>query len=136
VWVNIESTDGLPGERTVWVFDDTDLQGLDLGVGDDVLAATGLDPSGLQDLALDVERAQLRPQSIGPLPDPPADTDGDGTFEDVNGDGSVNVGDAQAIFANAQEPTIQNNPEAFDYNGDGSVNVGDAQALFARGVQV
>jgi hypothetical protein len=46
----------------------------------------------------------------------------------------VNVGDAQALFANTDDPVVQNNVAAFDFNGDGSVNVGDAQALFANGV--
>ncbi len=72
---------------------------------------------------------------IGDFEDPPTDPDGDGLYEDVNGDGSVNVGDAQAIFSNADDPVVQNNTAAFDYNGDGGVNVGDAQALFANGVE-
>jgi hypothetical protein len=46
----------------------------------------------------------------------------------------VNVGDAQALFANTDDPVVQNNVDAFDFNGDGSVDVGDAQALFANGV--
>ena len=66
---------------------------------------------------------------------PPTDPDGDGTYEDVNGDGSVNVGDAQALFSNTNGPVVQNNTAAFDFNDDGSVNVGDAQALFANGVE-
>ena len=45
----------------------------------------------------------------------------------------MNVGDAQALFANTDDPVVQNNVDAFDYNDDGSVNVGDAQALFANG---
>jgi hypothetical protein len=67
---------------------------------------------------------------------PPTDVDGDGLYEDVNGDGSVNVIDVQALFANLDDPTIRNNVDAFDYNGDGSVNVVDVQALFANGVDV
>jgi len=73
---------------------------------------------------------------IGDFENPPTDPDGDGLYEDVNGDGDVNVGDAQAIFSNSDDPVVQNNVDAFDYNGDGSVNVGDAQALFANGVNV
>jgi hypothetical protein len=80
----------------------------------------------------------VEPAATGPGPvvgdDAPTDPDGDGLFEDVNGDGSVNAGDAQAIFANAQSEVVQNNVAAFDFNGDGFVNVGDAQALFANGV--
>jgi hypothetical protein len=72
---------------------------------------------------------------IGNFDDAPTDPDGDGLYEDVNGDGNVDVGDAQAIFSNTADPVIQNNLAAFDFNGDGSVNVGDAQALFASGTQ-
>jgi len=71
---------------------------------------------------------------IGEFENAPTDPDGDGLYEDVNGDGDVNVGDAQAIFSNADDSVIQNNTGAFDYNGDGDVNVGDAQALFANGL--
>ncbi|WP_241431989.1 5'-nucleotidase C-terminal domain-containing protein [Haloferax mucosum] len=58
------------------------------------------------------------------------DPDGDGTFEDVNGDGSVDVVDAQALFVNRETDVVQSNVEAFDLNDDGAVNVGDVQRLF------
>ncbi|MDS0279521.1 malectin domain-containing carbohydrate-binding protein [Halomicroarcula sp. S1AR25-4] len=75
------------------------------------------------------------PGPIGDFENAPTDPDGDGKYEDVNGDGSVNVGDAQALFANSDDPVVQDNVEAFDFNEDGSVNVGDAQALFANGLE-
>jgi hypothetical protein len=65
----------------------------------------------------------------------PTDPDGDGLYEDVNGDGSVNAGDAQALFANLNDPAVQSDVDAFDFNGDGSIDVGDAQALFATEVE-
>jgi glucose/arabinose dehydrogenase len=68
---------------------------------------------------------------VGRSTTPPTDPDGDGLYEDVNGDEAVNVGDAQTIFANADDPAVQDNVAAFDFNDDGSVNVGDAQALFS-----
>jgi REJ domain. len=73
---------------------------------------------------------------VGPFEDAPTDPDGDGTYEDVNGDGSVNVADAQAIFANGDDPTVQNNAEAFDYNDDGTLSVSNAQALFSENTGV
>ena len=63
---------------------------------------------------------------------PTQDPDGDGRYEDVNGDGSVNVGDAQALYNNRESTAIQINGELYDFNNDGAVNVGDAQALFAE----
>ena len=72
---------------------------------------------------------------IGDFENAPTDPDGDGLYEDVNGDGEVNVGDAQAIFSNSDDQVVQNHLDAFDFNGDGDVNVGDAQALFASGME-
>ena len=63
---------------------------------------------------------------------PPQDLDDDGLYEDVNGDGDVNVGDAQALFAFEDSATVQEHAALFDFNDDGAVDVGDAQALFAR----
>jgi hypothetical protein len=73
------------------------------------------------------------PEPEGPPPitgDPPQDPDGDGEYEDVNGDGSVDVVDVQALFANLDDPAVRNNPDAFDFNGDGQVDVVDVQRLF------
>jgi PKD repeat protein len=61
----------------------------------------------------------------------PTDPDGDGQYEDVNGDGTVNIVDVSAFFQNYQGETVQNNVDAFDYNGDGSVTVVDANRLFS-----
>jgi hypothetical protein len=69
---------------------------------------------------------------IGDFENAPTDPDGDGLYEDVNGDGSVDSGDAQTIFANTDDPVVENNVAAFDFNDDGDVNVGDAQALFVE----
>jgi hypothetical protein len=66
---------------------------------------------------------------------PSQDPDGDGLYEDGNGDGSVNVGDAQALYNNRESPGIQINGERYDFNDDGTVNVGDAQALFAEATE-
>lgn len=58
------------------------------------------------------------------------DLDGDGLYEDINGDSTVNVLDVQALFAN--QGSASDNTTAFDFNGDGTVNVLDVQALFAQ----
>lgn len=64
----------------------------------------------------------------------PTDPDSDGRYEDVNGDGVVNVVDVQALFDSLGDPTVQKNPAAFDFSGDGRVGVVDVQRLFAAGV--
>ena len=73
---------------------------------------------------------EFTPPDVNGDGDLPGDLDGDGLYEDVNGDGSADVGDAQALFSNRDSPEVQNNAGAFDFNQDGAVNVGDAQALF------
>jgi hypothetical protein len=69
---------------------------------------------------------------VGGDGNPSQDPDGDGRFEDVNGDGSTDVGDAQALYNNRNTMAIKINRELYDFNDDGAVNVGDAQALFAE----
>ncbi|GGJ06837.1 hypothetical protein GCM10008995_15910 [Halobellus salinus] len=62
---------------------------------------------------------------------PAGDPDGDGLYEDINGDGSFTAVDVQALFANLDSDAVQRNQELFDFNGDGQVDITDVQALFA-----
>jgi uncharacterized membrane protein len=71
---------------------------------------------------------KLDPQFAGQ----PIDTDGDGTYEDVNGDGQVDEVDSQALFANLDDPTLDEYEAQFDYNGNGAVDVVDVQFHFAN----
>jgi PKD repeat protein len=70
------------------------------------------------------------PPPVGDFENPPTDPDGDGLYEDINGDGTFDTVDVQALFANLDDPVVQNNPDAFDFNGDGEVDVVDVQRLF------
>lgn len=55
-------------------------------------------------------------RTIGNFQEPPTDPDGDGLYEDINGDGESDIGDVHALFTNADDETIQTNPDAFDFN--------------------
>jgi hypothetical protein len=73
--------------------------------------------------------------NLSPLPrltsNPVADPNGDGLYEDIRGDGSVNVLDVQTLFNNLDDVTLQSNAEKFDFSGTGGdVTVIDVQALF------
>lgn len=59
-----------------------------------------------------------------------ADPDNDGLFEDVDGDGSVNVFDAIALYNNRNSAAVQDNIGLFDFDGDSSVDVFDAIELY------
>ena len=58
-------------------------------------------------------------------PDMPADPNGDGLYEDLNGNGRADFNDV-ILYFNAMEWIAQNQPvEAFDYNGNGRIDFGD-----------
>lgn len=62
----------------------------------------------------------------------PTDPDGDGRYEDVNGDGRVTISDVQALFEARNHEAVQANVAAFDFNGDNEASILDIQALFAK----
>ncbi|MFT4945575.1 MAG: PKD repeat protein, partial [Halovenus sp.] len=63
---------------------------------------------------------------------PPRDPTGDGRYEDVDGDGTVDIFDVQALFTGLDSDAVQSHAGAFDFDGDGTVGVLDVQALFER----
>ncbi|WP_134670172.1 PKD domain-containing protein [Halorussus marinus] len=69
--------------------------------------------------------------SVGSF-DPVTDPDGDGVYEDVNGDGEVDINDVQTAWTYRNSQTMTDNPDLFDFNGDGSFGILDIQALFAQ----
>jgi len=60
----------------------------------------------------------------------PTDPDGDGRYEDIDGDGEVTMDDVQAFSKMLRSDKVQNNPQFFDFNNDGDVSVADLQMLF------
>ncbi len=66
---------------------------------------------------------------IGGSSYPPQDLDGDGLYEDVNGDGVLTFADPILLAFNSSDKVIQQNPTLFDFNGDGVVDFDDAVAL-------
>jgi glucose/arabinose dehydrogenase len=60
------------------------------------------------------------------------DPDGNGLYEDVNGDEEVDAVDVQRLFAQRDSTVVKNNTSKFDFNGNGEVNIVDVQRLFAE----
>ena len=58
------------------------------------------------------------------------DLDGDGTAEDLNGNGRLDFDDVVTLFEYFNSPTVQDNQAVFDYNGNGRVDMDDVIALF------
>lgn len=53
----------------------------------------------------------------------------DGLYEDVNGDGSVDMEDAQLLYRLALGGAPADADSAFDFDGDGQFTFGDVQTF-------
>lgn len=63
---------------------------------------------------------------------PAQDLDGDGAYEDINGDGVADVIDVNALFQHRNSPAVQGNATLFDFNGDNIFDITDINKLFLR----
>jgi dockerin type I repeat protein len=66
---------------------------------------------------------------IGTASLPPTDLNGDGLYEDVNGDGTLTEADADLLEGFIDSPPIQGNARAFDFSNDGDVTTADVSVL-------
>ena len=72
------------------------------------------------------------PGAAGPLSGqamPPQDLDGDGRYEDVDGNGRREIGDAVLLFLRLGEVGADGPGARFDFDGDGGVGPGDVLRL-------
>ncbi|MBP2146163.1 PKD repeat protein [Methanofollis sp. W23] len=60
----------------------------------------------------------------------PGDRDGDGLFEDVNGDGTLDTDDVRVYFEHFESIFSQKNPRVFDYNGNGRTDFDDVVTVY------
>lgn len=96
---------------------------------------TVTDEQDLTDTATVVVEVTEPPEQEQPEPvcdgcNAPQDLDGDGTYEDVNGNDVQGFGDVIALFENFQSDTVTENTELYDYNDNGVVGFGDIIYLF------
>lgn len=61
---------------------------------------------------------------------PPIDTDGDGRYEDVNGNGRRDYDDVVSLFEGFDDEAVQSQPTAYDFNGNGRLDFADIVTLF------
>lgn len=78
----------------------------------------------------------LQVSQFGPSPvmddQPPTDPDGDGEYEDVNGDGEFTITDVQTLFVNRDDGGVQEDGSYYDFSGDGQFSIADIQELFVE----
>ena len=70
------------------------------------------------------------PPSIAPNLPPPQDLDGDGLYEDVNGNGRLDFDDIVKLFKNYKNLASSEWAEFFDFNKNGKLDMGDIVYLF------
>jgi PKD repeat protein len=102
----------------------TDISLDDIVVGDS--QSRGYTIENVSGASVTVE--EMAPVVVGDQP--ATDPDGDGLYEDINGDGTFDIVDVSALFRNRNSDTIQNDPEGLDFNGDGIVDIVDISKLF------
>ncbi|WP_049908520.1 alkaline phosphatase PhoX [Halorubrum distributum] len=86
--------------------------------------------------AVDVEArsglAITGPANIGSGGDSPTDPDGDGYYEDVNGNGRVDYADVELLFRNLESDSVTSNARAFDFNQNDRLDFDDVVSLYAE----
>ena len=107
-------------------------QPMDMAVGPDgalylVEWGSGDGGSGVYRIEYDPDDGAL-PPIVGDSP--PTDPDGDGRYEDLNGDGEVNYADVVDLFEGFDSSAVRNNPGAYDFDGNGRLDFDDVVTLF------
>ncbi|WP_207590924.1 malectin domain-containing carbohydrate-binding protein [Halomontanus rarus] len=85
--------------------------------------------SAIRVLSTDFDGGE-EPPAVGDNANRPTDPDGDGLYEDVNGDGTVSPNDVTTLFEHVDDPTVTNNVDAYDFTGDGKIGISDVIQLF------
>ena len=62
----------------------------------------------------------------------PADTTGDGLYNDFTGNGETTHDDVEAFFEHIDDDAVQNNPEKFDFDDDGTIGYSDVVELLRQ----
>lgn len=78
-------------------------------------------------------RLETPPAFDRPLPTgeaTPGDPDFDGTYEDLDGDGTVAYDDVVTLFVALESAVVESAPDAVDFNGNGRVDFADLVALY------
>jgi len=110
-----------------------ELRGTGMGTTDLTLTVDGMD----DDNGVEIEPQErpgvviTGPPAVGaPGGSPPTDPDGDGRFEDVNGNGRLDYDDVVLLFQEFDSDAVRMNEEAYDFNENGRLDFDDIVALY------
>ncbi|EMA22018.1 alkaline phosphatase [Haloarcula marismortui ATCC 33799] len=110
-----------------------DIRGQSAGTADIEVSVERLDDDSGTAL---VANTELGVVIVGPPPvtgsDEPTDPDGDGHFEDVNGNGRVDYDDIQLLFDSFDDDSVALNKTAYDFNENGKLEYDDIVTLYSE----
>jgi alkaline phosphatase D len=110
-----------------------DIRGESAGTADIEVSVDRLDDDSGTAL---VANTELGVVIVGPPPvtgsDEPTDPDGDGRFEDVNGNGRVDYDDIQLLFDSFDDDSVALNKTAYDFNENGKLEYDDIVTLYSE----
>ena len=95
-------------------------------------------PIGLPSLtptATPTAQPELQNATLSALPgatNPPRDPNGDGRYEDVNGNGRTDFSDVTLLFTNLNSVTGAYPSQTFDFNGNARIDYGDVTVLYGK----
>ena len=110
-----------------------DIYGESAGTADIEVSIERLDDDGGTALEANTELGVV---IVGPPPvtgsEEPTDPDGDGLFEDVNGNGRVDYDDIQLLFDKFNDDSVALNKAAYDFNENGKLEYDDIVTLYSE----
>jgi len=122
---------GVPGTDTTLAA--LDVRGTNTGTTDIEVTVDQLDGDDGVDLGATTEMGLV---VVGPPPvtggDEPTDPDGDGRFEDVNGNGRVDYADIETLFESFEDDSVRLNRTAYDFNENGELDYDDVVSLYSE----
>jgi VCBS repeat-containing protein len=101
------------------------------------LVVVRMDDDGGGSIPVTIRNGVLEVVRAGPPPveenlPPPRDLDGDGLYEDVNGNGRLDYDDVVKFFRHFDDPVITQYSRYYDFNRNGRLDYDDIVELFKR----
>ncbi|WP_226022311.1 anti-sigma factor domain-containing protein [Halomicrobium salinisoli] len=134
--VSLEAADGTemvqPGDADVELAT-VELTAESGGETDVAVAVQGIQAENGSPMATATTGGVLSVTAVEPIEGAlPTDPDGDGLYEDLNGNGEVDFDDVVRYFKHMDEPVVTDHVAAYDYNGNGGIDYDDVVELFAE----
>lgn len=148
----IESSTGATQERTIQIADlddevtgddgtvtlaEVEIDGAEAGSTDVEVDVEQMDDDNGDEIETTTESGTVEVLSLPPVvgSDSPTDPDGDGQYEDVNGNERLDFNDVVVFFQNMDSDVVTSNVDKFDYNENGRIDFDDVVTLFTEVTQ-